>query len=202
MTTVQKLYEDAFHAGKEVQTKEHSGETVDGRAIWNTLESTTKELKDRPLTNNANDDGEILQYNSSLKPIYSRMTKIIVIFGMDKSEFDPKSNHFFCQLMNLVDKKSNFEIKLNKIMQLGFNAGQLSVFLERNTLPADRSDIIADFIERNNMLDLDTYINTETQEIINSLDLSRFNGGKRSLKRRRSRQTKRGSKKTKRSHSN
>ena len=50
------------------------------------------------------------------------------------------------------------------------------------------------------MLDLDTYVNTETQEIINSLDLSRFNGGKRSLKRRRSRQNKRGSKK--RSHSN
>jgi hypothetical protein len=198
MTTVQQLYEQAFHSGRKVQMKEQSGEEVDGRAIWNELESTTKRLKDRPLTNH----GEILLYNLSLKPIYREMNDIIITFEMDKSEFNPKSNHFFCQLMNLVDKKSNFEIKLNKIMQLGFNAGQLSVFLERNTLPTDRSDIIADFIERNNMLDLDTYVNTETQEIINSLDLSGFNGGKRSLKRRRSRQNKRGSKKTKRSHSN
>ena len=200
MTTVQKLYEDAFHAGKEVQTKEHSGETVDGRAIWNTLESTTKKLKDRPLTNNANDDGEILHYNSSLKPIYREMNDIIVRFGMDKSEFDPKSNHFFCQLMNLVDKKSNFEIKLNKIMQLGFNAGQISVFLERNTLPGDRLHSIAGFIKKNNMLNLDTYVSRETQETINRLYLSGFNGnggGKRYLKNlkiRRSRQNKRGSK--------
>ena len=57
-------------------------------------------------------------------------------------------------------------------------------------------------IERNNMLDLDTYVNPETHEIINSLYLREFNGGKRSLKRRRSRQTKRESKKTKRSRSN
>ena len=131
------------------------------------------------------------------------MKRIIVHFGMDISEFDPKSNHFFCQLMNLVDKKSAFQIKLNKIMQLGFNAGQLSVFLERNTLPADRSDIISDFVERNNMLDLNTYVNAETQEIINSQYLREFNGGKRYLKRRHSRrQNKKGSKKTKRSHSN
>jgi hypothetical protein len=196
MTTVQKLYEKAFHSGREVQMKEQSGEEVDGRAIWNTLESTTKGLKDQPLTN----ADEVLQYNFSLKPIYREMNDIIITFEMDKSEFNPKSNHFFCQLMNLVDKKSNFEIKLNKIMQLGFNAGQLSIFLERNTLPADRSDIIADFIERNNMLDLDTYVNTEKQEIINSSYLRIFNGGKRYLKRRRSRQNKKGSKK--RSHFN
>ena len=196
MPTVRQFYEKAFKAGKEVQIKEHFGETVDGRAIWNTLESTTKELKDRPLTNNANDDGEILHYNSSLKPIYREMNDIIVRFEMDKSEFAPKSNHFFCQLMNLVDKKSNFEIKLNKIMQLGFNAGQISVFLERNTLPGD----IADFIKKNNMLNLDTYVSRETQETINRLYLSGFNGnggGKRYLKNlkiRRSRQNKRGSK--------
>ena len=198
MATVQQLYENAFNSGRKVQMKEQSGEEVDGKAVWNELESTTKGLKDQPLTN----ADQVLQYNLSLKPIYREMNDIIVAFGMDKSEFNPKSNHFFCQLMNLVDTKSHFKIKLNKIMQLGFNAGQLSVFLERNTLPTDRSDIISDFIERNNMLDLDTYVNTETQEIINSLDLSGFNGGKRSLKRRRSRQSKRGSKKTKRLRSN
>ena len=127
MITVQKLYEKAFHGGREVQIREQSGEEVDGRAIWNELEITTKGLKDITITH----IGQILQYNTSLKPIYSEMKDIIIEFGMDKSEFNPKSNHFFCQLMNLVDKKSNFEIKLNKIMQLGFNAGQLSIFLER-----------------------------------------------------------------------
>ena len=85
------------------------------------------------------------------------MNNIILEFEMDKSEFYPKSNHFFCQLMNLVDKKSDFQIKLNKIMQLGYNAGQLSVFIERNTLPEDRMVIITDFIESNNMLELETY---------------------------------------------
>jgi hypothetical protein len=191
MTTVQKLYEKAFLAGREVQIREQSGEEVDGRAIWNQLEITTKGLKDQVLTHNE----QILQYNTSLKPIYSEMKDIIIEFGMDKSEFNPKSNHFFCQLMNLVDKKSNFEIKLNKIMQLGFNAGQLSIFLERNTLPADRSIIITEFIRRNNMLDINTYVGLETQQIINSQYLLEFSGGKYKLKKKRSlRQNKRRSK--------
>jgi len=179
MTTVKKLYENAFHIGREVQIKEQTGQDVDGRTIWNSLESTTKELKDLPLMY----DGKILNYNLSLKSIYQEMKTLIITFGIDKSEFNPKSNHFFSQLMNLVDKKSNFEIKLNKIMQIGFNAGQLSVFIENNTLPAEQIDIISHFIKQNNMLSLDTYVNSKTQEIINSQYLSTFHGGKRSLKR-------------------
>ena len=192
MTTVHNLYKNAFDAGRNVQISEQSGEEVDGRAIWNELEITTKCLKDQVLTH----DGQILQYNPNLKPIYSEMNNIIVDFGMDKSEFNPKSNHFFCQLINLVDKKSNFEIKLNKIMQLGFNAGQLSVFLERNTLPADRSVIITEFIRRNNMLELDTYVITETQDIINNTYLVGFKGGYYKLKKLRSRHNKRRFKKS------
>lgn len=187
MTTVQKLYEKAFDDGRKVQIIEQSGEEVDGRAIWNELEITTKHLKDQVLT----EHGKILKYNPNLKPIYSEMNNIIVDFGMDKSEFNPKSNHFFCQLMNLVDKKSNFEIKLNKIMQLGFNAGQLSVFLERNTLPADRSVIITHFIQRNNMLELETYVSLETQDIINNTYLVGFKGGYYKLKKLSSRHNKR-----------
>ena len=178
--TVKELYTKAFYAGREVQIKEQSGEEVDGRAVWNELEITTKGLKDQTLTYRH----EILNYNLSLIPIYSEMRNIIIEFGMDESEFNPKSNHFFCQLMNLVDKKSKFEIKLNKIMQLGFNAGQLSIFLERNTLPVDRSDIITEFIERNNMLDINTYVSLETQQIINSKYLHAFNGGKKKCSRK------------------
>ena len=179
MFSVKKLYDNAFRIGREVQIKEQNGQDVDGRAMWNTLEHTTNKLKDLSLTN----DSEILQYNLTLRPIYLEMSKLIIRFEMDKSEFNPKSNHFFSQLMNLVDKKSNFEIKLNKIMQIGFNAGQLSVFLENNNLPSNQTDI-AHFIMRNNMLDLDTYVNSKTQEIINSKYLSSFHGGKHSLKRR------------------
>jgi hypothetical protein len=179
MVSVKKLYEKAFQTGREVQMKEQNRAEVDGRAIWNMLERTTNELKDRSLTNGS----EILQYNFTLKPIYLEMSELIKKFGMDKSEFNPKSNHFFSQLMNLVDKKSNFEIKLNKIMQIGFNAGQLSVFLENDKLPSNQTDI-TNFIMRNNMLDLDTYVNSKTQEIINSKYLSSFHGGKHSLKRR------------------
>lgn len=185
MPTVRQFYKKAFRAGKEVQIREQSGEEVDGRAIWNELESTTKELKDVVLL--SIDGSHILQYNESLKPIYEEMKHIITRFGMDTSEFDPKSNHFFCQLMNLVDKKSAFQIKLNKIMQLGFNAGQLSVFIERNTLPDDRRDTIADFILRNKMLDLDTYVDPETQEIINSRYLRGFSAHNLTSKRQRSR---------------
>jgi hypothetical protein len=184
MPTVHQLYEKAFRAGKEVQIREQAGEEVDGRAIWNVLENKTKKLKDVVLSSA---DGQILEYNSSLNPIYKEMNSIIVRFGMDTSEFNPKSNHFFCQLMNLVDKKSAFQIKLNKIMQLGFNAGQLSVFIENNALPVDRRDTIMEFILKNNMFQLDTYVSQEIQEIINSKYLRGFSGGKLTLKRQRSR---------------
>jgi hypothetical protein len=185
MPTVRQFYKKAFRAGKDVQIREQSGEEVDGRAIWNELESTTKELKDVVLL--SIDGSRILQYNESLKPIYEEMKRIIARFGMDTSEFDPKSNHFFCQLMNLVDKKSAFQIKLNKIMQLGFNAGQISVFIEKNTLPDDRRFTIMDFILINKMLDLDTYVEPETQEIINSRYLRGFTVCKLTSKRQRSR---------------
>lgn len=185
MPTVRQFYKKAFRSGREVQIKEHSGEEVDGRAIWNELENTTKELKDVVLL--TLDSSHTLEYNESLKSIYEEMKRIIVRFGMDASEFDPKSNHFFCQLMNLVDKKSAFQIKLNKIMQLGFNAGQLSVFIERNTLPDDRRSNITDFILANKMLDLDTYVDPETQEIINTRYLRVFKVHKLTLKKKHSR---------------
>ena len=174
MTTVQILYEKSFLSGRKVQIEEQSGEKVDGRAVWNELESTIGKLLDIPLTNHS----EILKYNQNLIIKYREMNDIIREFGMDTSEFNPKSNHFFCQLMNLVDKKSNFVIKLNKIMQIGFNAGQLSVFLERKTLPVDRIEIISNFIRTNNMLDLNTYVTQENQEIINNIYLHEFKGGK------------------------
>lgn len=176
MISTRELYEISFRLGVDVQIKEHSGQTINGQSEWNNLEDKTGRLKNIVLLN----DDNILKYNSNLKPIYEMMKVYIEKYRMDgPNEFTPKSNHFFCQLMNLVDKKSNFEIKLNKIMQIGFNAGQLSIFLDRNTLPSDRFHEIKNFIQINKMLNLDTYVNPDVQEIINTKYLREFelNGG-------------------------
>ena len=75
------------------------------------------------------------------------------------------------QLKNLVDKKSNFQIELYRVLQLAYNAGQLSIFIERGDLPQD----IVDFFEEHNLRDLDTYISLENQQIINERYLRDFN---------------------------
>ena len=75
------------------------------------------------------------------------------------------------QLKNLVDKKSNFQIKINRVLQIAYNIGQLSIFIEMEKLPQD----IVDFVEEHNLLDLDTYISLENQQIINERYLRDFN---------------------------
>ena len=175
MENIETLFRQAFEAGRTVQKKEHTGEVVDGRAVWGELEKKIGDLKDKNLTDESDKN---LKYNSSLNDIYEEMDVIIDKYGMDKSEFDPKSNHFFCQLKNLVKAKSNFNIQLNRVMQLGFNAGQLSIFIKKGTLPEDRRDEIATVVEKYNMSDLNTYVSSENQEIINSKYLSgKLEGG-------------------------
>ncbi len=161
---IKKLFEEAYLAGREVQTKEHKGETIDGKQVWQKLEEKTGSLKNQNLTNT---NGENIRYNGELENIYVKMDVIIQDFAMDANEFNPKSNHFFSQLKNLVVAKSGFNIQLNRVMQLGFNAGQLSVFIENNTLPEDRQEQITKFVEKYKMLDLDTYVNKPNQTIIN-----------------------------------
>jgi hypothetical protein len=85
---------------------------------------------------------------------------------MTENEFNPKSNHFLLQLRNLVKAKSNFIIKVNRILQLGFNAGQLSIFIEKNTLPEDRLKIISKLFNKYKLNKLETYVSQENQEII------------------------------------
>ena len=170
---VKSLFNEAYEAGRSVQTREHAGEVVDGKQVWQELETKTGELKNKDLTDMA---GEKIKYNSDLENIYIKMDEIISKFKMDESEFDPKSNHFFCQLKNLVKSKSNFNVQLNRVMQLGFNAGQLSIFLEKNTLPEDRRDIIKEIVTENKMLKLKTYIDPVKQDLINKLYLNQSGG--------------------------
>ena len=173
MSNLQLWFNKAFEAGKNVQQQEHKGEMVDGRAVWGEIESKISDLKDRELTD---DSGEKLKYNFSLNDLYSKMDGIIENFDMDKSEFTPKSNHFFMQLKNLVKNKSNFNIQLNRVAQLGFNAGQLSIFLEKGTLPEDRRELIAKLVKEYKMLELDTYVSSDVQLTINRkyLDGTKF----------------------------
>ena len=153
-----------FNAGKSVQKLEHKHESVDGRAVWGKIENGLGSLKDAKLTD---EEGHNLKYNSSLNEIYEEMDVIINKFGMNLSEFCPKSNHFFTQLKNIVKAKSDFNIQLNRIAQLGFNAGQLSVFIKNNTLCEDRKKMVSDFVEKYNMLDLDAYVSQDLQATIN-----------------------------------
>ena len=166
MSNIQLWFNKAFEAGKHVQQQEHKGETVDGRAVWSDIESKISDLnlKDIELTG---DTEEQLKYNLSLNDLYSKMDVIIEKFNMANSELDPKSNHFFMQLKNLVKAKSNFNIQLNRVAQLGFNAGQLSVFINEGTLFEDRRELITGLVNEYKMLELDTYVNTDTQSIIN-----------------------------------
>ena len=169
MSTLKLWFTKAFKAGKSAQKKEHRHETVDGRAIWGKIESQLGSLKDKNLTDDSDSN---LTYNSSLNELYTEMDVIIEKFGMGLSEFCPKSNHFFTQLKNLVKAKSNCIIQLNRVAQLGFNAGQLSVFIKSGTLCDDRRKIITDLVEKYKMLELDTYVSREVQTIINGKYLS------------------------------
>ena len=71
------------------------------------------------------------------------------------------------QLNNLVDDKSNFNIQLNRVAQIGFNAGQIYIFIKNNTLQEDRCKKIVNLVLKYKMFELDTYISSDIQELIN-----------------------------------
>lgn len=174
MVNLEELFKKAYETGRDVQEKEQSGEQINGQAIWQSLESQTGNLKDIELLNEQNEN---LKYDGeNLAKLYEEMDKIFIKYDMPNNEMNPKSNHFFCQLKNLVVKKSNYNIKLNRVMQLGFNAGQLSIFIEKNTLLADRKEEIVKLVNDFNMLNLNTYVSEKNQEIIKDKYLSQMSG--------------------------
>ena len=160
MSKLKKLFRNVYDTARDVQTKEQNKEDVDGRAIWNGIEEKVKGI-----------NIEDLEYREDLKPIYEKMDIIIDKYKMRDSEMEPKSNHFFMQLKNLVDKKSNFQIKMNRVLQIAYNAGQLSIFIEKRKLQQD----IVDFVEEHNLFDLDSYVSLENQQIISERYLRDFN---------------------------
>jgi len=149
-------FEYSFKIARTVATADMNGESIDGRSIWQNIE---REVDGVNIVD--------LKYREELKNIYKNMDKLIKKYKMEDSEMEPKSNHFFMQLKNLVEKKSNFEIKMNRVLQLAYNAGQLSIYIDNNKLPED----IIEFVKSNNLLDLDTYVSIKDQETINRLYL-------------------------------
>jgi hypothetical protein len=147
-------WEYSFKQGQLVQAIENSPEDnkIDGKSIWSGIECQVSSV-------NITD----LKYNESLRSIYEEMDRICDKHNISANELNPKSNHFFMQLQNLIVKKSNFEIKLNRVLQLAYNAGQLSQLIEINKISED----IKEFVHRNNLLSLDTYVSLDNQKIIN-----------------------------------
>ena len=155
MTKINDLFINAYKAGRDVQIRTHNGEEVDGKAKWQKIEQPIKDINIVEI-----------KYNETLNKIYKKIDKIDKKFKMTENEFNPKSNHFLLQLRNLVKAKSNFIIKVNRILQLGFNAGQLSIFIEKNTLPEDRLKIISKLFNKYKLNKLETYVSQENQKII------------------------------------
>ena len=155
--SLKQLFQKTYEKAREVQKTEQLGTEIDGRAIWGEIE---KSVADFTIL----DD---LKYNqSNLEPIYDKMIGIITKFKMIENEFNPKYRHFFMQLMNLVVNKSlpvgSYKIDIKRVLQLAYNAGQLSVFIDNGQLPYELSA----FVISNKLLDLDTYLDLYTQEII------------------------------------
>jgi len=156
MESINDLFFNAYNKGRDVQVRTHDGSDVDGKAVWQKLEEKVKDIQISEM-----------KYNDSLNKIYEKINEIDKKFLMTENEFNPKSNHFLLQLRNLVVSKSNFIIKINRILQLGFNAGQLSIFIEKNTLPEDRAEIIKKIFDKYKLNELETYVSTDKQEEIN-----------------------------------
>ena len=145
LTNLDIWWDYAFKTGELIKQIENNpnDNKINGNDIWNNIESQV---------NSVNILG--LKYNDSLKPIYEKMKVLIEKY---KTEYDN-----FIQLLNLVEE-SNFEIKLNCLLKLAYNAGQIKKLIELNKIPED----IEKFVTENNLVSLDTYISKENQSIIN-----------------------------------
>lgn len=158
------LFDETYKIAQRVQKIDQLKKEINGKAIWGKIE---EKIKDIAIDN--------LEYNETLKPIYTEMDKIINKYDMnrDNNEFKIISNHFFMQLKNLVTTKSNFKIQLNRVLQLAYNVGQLSVFLENtekyDDIEKTKLNEINEMVMKDRLDVLDTYISIENQNKINKV---------------------------------
>jgi hypothetical protein len=153
-----ELWNNMIKLGIAVQNAEHAGKTVDGRFVWQSVEAFVSSVNIKELV------GKDLLYNASLGETYEKMEELVQKYKMDEHEFDPKQNHFFMQLMNLVKKKSGFVVALNRILQLAYNVGQLSYFI----IHKETADDVVEFVESHNLKKIETYL---TPEVLNEINM-------------------------------
>lgn len=151
MSKIQKLYNLVYNKGEDIQIRIQKGEDINRRELWKKIEDKVKDINIQDL-----------KYNESLNTAYEIMNLYIEKYNMKENEYEPIWYHFFIQLMNLVDKKSNFKVKLKSILEIAFNAGQLNVFIKKNKIPLD----IILFIKDHELLNLNSYISEYKQSII------------------------------------
>jgi hypothetical protein len=104
---------------------------------------------------------ENIPYNHTLKQIYLLMDKLIDKYKLNN---DVPKDHYFLQLKNLVDKKSNFLVQINRVLQIAYNIGQLYYLITKNEI----NEEVVEFIDKHDLFKLKTYISKENQLIINT----------------------------------
>jgi hypothetical protein len=67
-----------------------------------------------------------------------------------------------------IQEKIKSKIQMKDILEIAYILGKLSILIKLNKLPKETKT----FIEKNNLLDLDTYISLEDQDKINELYLN------------------------------
>jgi hypothetical protein len=163
MKNIVKLFNLTYYMAKYVQEFEHCGFDMNGKYIWSEIEK-----------NISSDIIEGAEYNvKKLNEAYDEMDIIIKNLDLEENEFKPKSNHFFMQLKNLIVKKSEYKVRANRILQIAFNAGQLSYFIENNKIPNSMIEVVKKY----ELDKLSTYINDVSIELIDNFINNEMKGG-------------------------
>ena len=150
MNKILIMFNDMYHFAYNIRRREtKSNGKINGRKIWNKIEKNIEHVDLSSLN---------LKYNSSLVSIYDKMSILI----KEHDIVDELPNHFFLQLMNLVKVKSDFKIKLNRILQLALNIGQLEYSIFHGLIKEE----IIDFYYKHKLNDINTYISSNDQKII------------------------------------
>lgn len=142
---IQALFDAIKQLAILIQFKEQNGFIVDGRGLWGQIEELTQKI-----------DQSFGTYTSlELEEFCKKVKSVDEKFHLSIDEMNPKSNHFLLQLCNIPYKKSKGDIYLNRVLQLGLNAGQLFVFYKMGNLNQEIKEVIND-----NIFDIDFYLNT------------------------------------------
>ena len=173
MTTIKSLFDKIISLAYNVQSNEQDPNITNkpnGRSIWGSIEKVSG--KDILLDDNNEKmefDGKKLD-GKKLDDVYADIKEDVCKITKD-NEMNPKSNHFFAQLKNLVVEKAKYKLHINRLLQLAYNIGQLKVFIDnsKNDKPNPEylNPKIFEHVQKYNLFDIDLYISPKTQEIIN-----------------------------------